>query len=608
MLKYLVNIFLCLVLCSKMYGQVNLVPNGSFEDFNDCPTANSAIDVSETNFKYVKNWMRPTEGTPDYYNSCSKNTVGTPQNEGGYQVPRTGNAYIGLFVYYYFQTAFDNFREYIQINLSQTLVANKKYLVKFYVSAANRFSVPDIGAYLDTKRFTDFTTKKQIDLPAQVINKATFTDSTSWFEVSGIYTALGGEKWLTIGNFKTDLNSGPVYDIAVKNTAVGALCNAYVYIDDVSVTEWNGDDIKYLCNKNDSIKIEVEAEYARFKWFDNDSINRIRYFTKPIHEVIAKIFPNGNTTYDSFYIKEIPYIYSPIIGDTFLCSAQNITLNKELPFTNLLWSTGDTTSRLTFNKGGTYWLKSVQGNCVRIDTFIMVEKPVPVINIGDTFFCKNSSIILKPDNPNAYIILWDNTVKADLLSLNKGGTHSVSYSDNFCTSIKPFTVTEKSLPQFTISGKSIICEDKQEKTTLTAPSFLHNTWYPDGVATNSLTVNVSGTYWHTVTDAFGCSFTDTVKVKNACEPQFFMPTAFTPNNDNLNEYLNFTGKYIDYFHLQIFNRWGDLVFESNDFNAKWNGETGKLTAQSDVYYYIVNYASLANTEPQEMKGTITIIK
>lgn len=65
----------------------------------------------------------------------------------------------------------------------------------------------------------------------------------------------------------------------------------------------------------------------------------------------------------------------------------------------------------------------------------------------------------------------------------------------------------------------------------------------------------------------------------------FMPTAFTPNNDGLNDTFGAVGQGIEQFHLVVFDRWGNQVFESNDSNSRWDGMFRGKTLPEGAYSY-----------------------
>ncbi|MGQ0828228.1 MAG: hypothetical protein ACT4ON_07525 [Bacteroidota bacterium] len=92
----------------------NLVPNPSFEIFSSCPSANF--------INYANPWISPTAASPDYYNVCGASGFGIPSNTLGYQYPKDGVAYAGL---YTFGTVNYNYREYIQVELIDSIMYPK---------------------------------------------------------------------------------------------------------------------------------------------------------------------------------------------------------------------------------------------------------------------------------------------------------------------------------------------------------------------------------------------------------------------------------------------------------------------------------------------------
>lgn len=130
---------------------VNLVPNGSFEDYWQCPSVETEFDI------YVKYWYNPTSNSPNYLHPCAGSELGTvpgvPWNYTGYQFARTGDAYAGLIAFAdYFDTfnlLTQNLREYIGSPLTVPLETDSLYCVEFYVSLANgtsRCATSNIGA------------------------------------------------------------------------------------------------------------------------------------------------------------------------------------------------------------------------------------------------------------------------------------------------------------------------------------------------------------------------------------------------------------------------------------------------------------------------------
>lgn len=93
-----------------------------------------------------------------------------------------------------------------------------------------------------------------------------------------------------------------------------------------------------------------------------------------------------------------------------------------------------------------------------------------------------------------------------------------------------------------------------------------------------------------------------------CQETFiYIPNAFTPNDDNNNDEFGAYGINIKEFKLLIYNRWGELLFESNDINNRWKGFYNLTLCNQDVYTYIINYTDIKNRYQQRV-GKVTLIK
>ena len=222
------TIYLCLFFASKADAQ-NLVLNPSFED---------TIACTGTYAMQCKYWYWATYGSPDYFSEQPDIFCGTsyvPQSGGGYQYARTGIAYVGLGVYTkHVSPNHINRREYVGGELSDTLKQGHEYCVSFYVSVAEEFKyvVDGIGLYLSVDSAVDYTINTNLSFMPQISNPAgnIIYDTLNWVQISGTYIANGGEKYLTIGNFKDDANT------AIDSTSA-SLIESYFFIDDVSVID-----------------------------------------------------------------------------------------------------------------------------------------------------------------------------------------------------------------------------------------------------------------------------------------------------------------------------------------------------------------------------------
>ncbi len=204
----------------------NLVPNWSFEDTIQCP--DNFGQLNRTQY-----WFNPTTGTPDYFNSCDTRTwyMNVPYTAFGFQNAHTGNAFSGS-VYGGPNLTPPNNREYIEVQLTDSLINGRCYYISFYVSRANNCSmaISNIGCFLSPNAITS-TNIFPLPVIPQIENTIGnyLTDTLDWMKISGTFVSSGGEKYITIGNFHDDSTTDSV---TVDSRQYGFY---YYFIDDVSV-------------------------------------------------------------------------------------------------------------------------------------------------------------------------------------------------------------------------------------------------------------------------------------------------------------------------------------------------------------------------------------
>lgn len=220
----------------------NLVYNPSFEEYRDCPRKIDALGT----LTIVDAWYQPTAGSADYFNVCGSRDCGVPKNKLGIQDAHFGNGFCGIYC------SKTDYREYLQTQLIEPLREGEMYRVSFYVSLSeySSGSVATIGALFTEDRISDTVRSvlmnKEVRHLAQGVSQTVssyyepqivndydrvLTDTKSWMQVSGVFTAKGGERFMTIGNFYPASQS----NLVDLDSLTYLLPGAYYYIDDVSV-------------------------------------------------------------------------------------------------------------------------------------------------------------------------------------------------------------------------------------------------------------------------------------------------------------------------------------------------------------------------------------
>jgi hypothetical protein len=221
----------------------NLVPNGDFEGYSGCPDYLHQLDSALF-------WFNPTIATPDYYNQCSiQSPVGIPDNSQGYQQAHSGVGYAGMVLFTQPPYA-PNYREYIEVPILSSLIANNCYHFEMYISHANKskLAIDAIDVYFSDTVVISFPNYNPLPFTPQISNSTgIITDTLNWVLISGSYTASGGENYLIIGNFKDDANTS-----FILSNVSAPYEYSYYYIDDVSLTPCTAIEEQ---NQNETIKI-----------------------------------------------------------------------------------------------------------------------------------------------------------------------------------------------------------------------------------------------------------------------------------------------------------------------------------------------------------------
>ncbi|MBK9477836.1 MAG: T9SS type A sorting domain-containing protein [Bacteroidetes bacterium] len=230
----------------------NIVPNGDFENFSTCPNI-------PTQLFYATGWFQPHKYSgnhnvnafcsTDFFYQCadSQSNVSVPMNFMGYQTAHSGTGYMGgaLFTPFF---AGNGEREYAETKLTQTLVAGKKYNLNYFVSLVNksRYSITKFDAYFSNDSLL-YTSSDRMKIPVtpQIQYNGRINDTLNWVQISGSYVAIGGENFLTLGNF---------HDVtlcdSLSNPYFAPYPFAYYYYDDITLIEDTITAIDELGNSN----------------------------------------------------------------------------------------------------------------------------------------------------------------------------------------------------------------------------------------------------------------------------------------------------------------------------------------------------------------------
>jgi hypothetical protein len=205
------------------------VPNPGFEIRTSCIYSGFHSGGAGT----LPPWDSPTDGTADGFDTCEVSTsTWVPNNNFGFQYPHSGHGYAGAGMYNSSTTSY--YIEYIQVELDSPLVNQENYCASFYINLANLNNVhytalKNIGMYFSNTH-TDSSIVGNLSFTPQITIPTYVTDTLNWTLVYGEYVAHGGERYIIIGNFKSQSASDTIH-----LSGTGLPGDPYYYIDDVNI-------------------------------------------------------------------------------------------------------------------------------------------------------------------------------------------------------------------------------------------------------------------------------------------------------------------------------------------------------------------------------------
>jgi gliding motility-associated-like protein len=280
---------------------------------------------------------------------------------------------------------------------------------------------------------------------------------------------------------------------------------------------------------------------------------------------------------------------------------------------------------------GYYFVLSSNGECSQIDSvlvqFVSADLTLSLSNsicVGEsaTVTANNSnplvtfeynwtpsSIIINPSNSNQVEV---NPTSSQYFYLSATSSNGCFIQDSIFINVSyidPTLVVASSSEYNVLPGTTVVLSGTPNGLNAYSWTPTLGLTTPNSQTTNA-TVEENIVYTLTVSDGV-CSKKDTVEIKVfqlICSGQYlFIPNAFSPNGDNFNDILYLRGHNIEKMIFRIFDRWGELVFESTDKEIGWDGTFRGKKLDPDVYDYYLDITCVGGLN-EVIKGNVTLMK
>jgi gliding motility-associated-like protein len=377
----------------------------------------------------------------------------------------------------------------------------------------------------------------------------------------------------------------------------------------INIAEHNYDTVHRCLGDTLDLLVEHNPDSVPVEWIvdgvshlgDGYSFLLTALDTLTVQCVLLYDCPDTTTTF-------VAVVLPPVINvahDTILCSGA--TLSAEQPSAlSYLWSNGATTPSITVDSAGMFLVAVTNIGCrAESDSFHVSLYGQSSVDFGnDSILCELASLLLDATQPHPAQYLWQDGGTNTTYTVYEDGDYWVVISDHCLGASDSINIGY--LNDFTVSlgPDTVLCEGGTLTLSPGVP-YCDYLWQ-DGSSQPVYLVRGPGTYSVEVSNK--CfSHWDAVNVDyEQCAQEIFLPNAFTPGADGLNSVFLPIFSYpdeIEEYRMEIYNRWGGLIFHSEEKTFGWDG----TNATEGVYAVVVHYKTRSE-KAKTVTGNVTVVR
>ena len=385
---------------------------------------------------------------------------------------------------------------------------------------------------------------------------------------------------------------------------------------------------KKLCAGNELI-FSVEANGLDVIWSTGSTNDSVIISTSQQLSVFVNDPDNGcnnadtvQITYTALPIPSIPATIDGCMGETI---ELNVSADKEI--THYSWSSDGTVFStdsihqllLDFEtKNISIEITDTDG-CKNDSTTIVSTANLPPTNQLQFDLCKGQRLDLSiddlddPEISDNYAWYRDTVLidSSEQISFTKDDDITFIYTTEFCVVSIETAIRYHEYPIPQTHEIVYFCQEDEGYTSITPGEYDFYYWPSTGDSSASLDVSEQTFTKVMIGNEWKCFTPDSIQTVNLCGPQVFVANAFSPNNDDLNDFFDIKGRATGVFNLTIFDRWGEIIYYTEQIEKSWDGFYNDKEIPEGTYPYLIRYSGLAplyDKEYVELEGRVTVIR
>jgi gliding motility-associated-like protein len=472
----------------------------------------------------------------------------------------------------------------------------------------------------------------------------TFSDQ-SVGQISDWQWSFGDQEFSTLPNPQHNYTLPGTYDVQlIVKTAFGCvdtiLKTAYI-VTNGPTASFSIDKEEACINETVNFTVNSSNNVSSFTWVFGDGNSASGTSASHAYDSTGLLIPSlvisdpsGNCTVslpDSVRIYDVKAAFS--VSDDSICAPGDVQIdNQSIGFNSFTWQFGQGNANpselnplVSYTSPGISQISlAISSSIGCLDTayqnISVFPKPIPGIIrdtgicIGDTIQLRASGGVLYRWKPDTFLSdpLIPNPLAYPDTSINY--TMITTSTEGCIDSLSTLIYVQQEPLQIALQDTNLIVGESLGLDLNAGQGFIYQ-WSPPEFLSCSDCPNPtikpleSRTYWISITDAYGCfSLLDSIKIDVENLYSLDVPKAFSPNGDGVNDIIYVKGWGLkELLSFKIYNRFGELVFESTDFNKGWDGSYRGKIQDIETYVYTVEALTYGD-KVLSKKGNISLLR
>ena len=363
--------------------------------------------------------------------------------------------------------------------------------------------------------------------------------------------------------------------------------------------------------------LSAAQPYAQFLWHDSTTADTL--LTNRDTLAYVTVFGQCDTVSDTIRIAYDDSITMNLGPDTLFCGGQGYTINSNINTSaHLVWSNGDSSSTfILVTESALYRLTAMNACGTVSDSVDVIFRPIPAFDVlgPDTINCFDNEIVLEHPNLDSTTYIWSDSSTKKTYRVDTTETVWLAAFNECGSSIDTINIIFNGEIISELGEDTTICNLDSIVLDASSPGASY-VWSTNDTTDSIVTEMESKLYVVTITEGL-CT---TIESKRVDLSDVFCPgidcrvkvaNVITPNGDGMNDTWKVTSDCkIRDFDLRIFNRWGQLVFASDNVNIAWDGTVNGEPASDGIYFYEMEFKDtvIVDVDSEDHRGSITLFR